>query len=271
MTADDRLSRIRQKIQRAKRHISELDVEIKAFLSTLPRPYIAEARRDLQTREVIYYAPATVPEPPPKIGLIAGDAIQNTKSALDHLAYQLFLVGSPNNVPGRHIYFPIAESSAKYHADSPGKVKGMRQDAISVINALKPYKGGNDLLWTLHRLSNIDKHRMLITAGTAHVAHSMTPSIREALQTGLDRIGHPEILDQISAISLDARLVEFPLKKGDELFRDLPNAEIANNVQISVEVVFGEPDVLHTMVVPTLFRMAQSVDDIIGRFKPFLA
>jgi hypothetical protein len=271
MTADDRLTRIRQKIERAARHISELESEIKAFLSRLPQPYRAEARRDPQTREVVYYAPVTVPETPLKISLVAGDVIQNLRSALDHLAYQLFMVGSRGGTTARHVYFPISESHEKYHREAPGKVKGMNQDAIKAINALKPYKDGNDVLWNLHRLSNIDKHRMLITAGAAHVAHSMTPGIRQALQHGLNRLGHPEILDQVRSISLDARQIKFPLKKGDELFRDFPNAEIDKNVEISVEVVFEEPDVLHTMVVPTLFRMAQSVDGIIVSFRSFLA
>lgn len=271
MTADESLAQIRQKIGRATRHISDLDIEIKAFLSRLPQPYIPEARRDPRTRAMVYYASADVPETPLAISLIAGDAIQNIRSTLDHLAYHLFMIGSRGGATGRHVYFPVSESAEKYRREAPGKVKGMRQDAIKAINALKPYKGGNDLLWSLHRLSNIDKHRMLITTGAAHVAHTMTPSMRKAFETGLNRIGRPEVLDQINSISLDARLVTIPLQKGDELFRDLPNSEVDKNVKVSVEVVFGELDMLHTMVVPTLLRMAQSVDDIVVSFRPFLA
>lgn len=271
MTDADRLARIRRKIERATRHISELDIEIKSFRSRLPQPYIPEARRDPQTRTVVYYASADVPETPLTISLIAGDAIQNIRSALDHLAYQLFTIGSPGSIAGRHVYFPVSESAEKYRCEAPRKVKGMRPDAIKAINALKPYKGGNDLLWNLHRLSNIDKHRMLVTTGAAHVAHTMTPSLRKAFETELNRIGRPELLDQIKSISLDARLVTIPLKKGDELFSDLPDSEVDKNVEVSVEVVFGEPDMLHTMVVPTLSRMAQSVEDIIVSFRPYLS
>jgi hypothetical protein len=32
--------------------------------------------------------------------------------------------------------------------------------------ALKPYKGGNDQLWALYRLNNIEKHRLLLTVGS---------------------------------------------------------------------------------------------------------
>ena len=38
----------------------------------------------------------------------------------------------------------------------------MSKAAIAAIDALKPYRGGDDLLWQLHRLENVDKHRVLI-------------------------------------------------------------------------------------------------------------
>jgi hypothetical protein len=39
----------------------------------------------------------------------------------------------------------------------------MRDAAIERIERLKPYKGGNDPLWRIHELDNIDKHRTLLT------------------------------------------------------------------------------------------------------------
>lgn len=41
--------------------------------------------------------------------------------------------------------------------------KGMCPKAIKAIDALKPYKGGNDALWRIHELDNIDKHCALFT------------------------------------------------------------------------------------------------------------
>ena len=44
----------------------------------------------------------------------------------------------------------------------------MRQDAIDAIRALEPYKGGKgENLWVLHRLNNIDKHRLIVTVGSS--------------------------------------------------------------------------------------------------------
>jgi hypothetical protein len=84
---------------------------------------------------------------------------KNLRSGLDHLAYALFMVGprGTSGSPAKHVYFPISDDSTKYVAESRGKVKGMRRDAIDAINAVKPYKGGNDTLWVLHKLNNVDK------------------------------------------------------------------------------------------------------------------
>jgi DNA primase len=132
-TADERLAPILFKIDRAKKHIADLDADRKAFLDT--RPYAVGAKRDPQTRKPIYYVTKVDPTP---IALAAtiGDIIQNLRSALDHLAYQLFLVGTAGSAgAGRRVYFPIARDAAEYKKDSARKVKGLRQDALDAIDA----------------------------------------------------------------------------------------------------------------------------------------
>jgi hypothetical protein len=127
---------------------------------------------------------------------IAGDVVHNLRSALDHLAKQLVLVGLTVAQPAvglsdkelRQIEFLIAESVARYEADKARKVKGMTLESIEDIDRLKPYKGGNDAPWRIHELDNIDKHSTLFT-----VAHDF-------LFTGLVRRGlsaesrHPAFL-----------------------------------------------------------------------------
>ena len=39
----------------------------------------------------------------------------------------------------------------------------MLPEAVEAIDKLKPYKGGNDALWRIHELDNVDKHRSLFT------------------------------------------------------------------------------------------------------------
>jgi len=87
-TIEERLAQITPKVERAKKHISDVNVEILSFLKT--DPYKVSTKRDPHTRKLIYYVSNIQPVPNP-IALMAGDAIQNMMSALDHLAYQVGL------------------------------------------------------------------------------------------------------------------------------------------------------------------------------------
>jgi hypothetical protein len=65
----------------------------------------------------------------------------------------------------KHAYFPIAESAASFVAGNyKGRkfVYGLPASERSIIEALKPYKGGNEMLCTLHHLDIMRKHRRLI-------------------------------------------------------------------------------------------------------------
>src|SRR3972149_3205168 len=114
MTADERLTLIRVKIERAKKHVGGIQAAIRAFHDT--RPYMVGAKRNPQTRQLIYYVSDLKPVPI-TIAAVAGDALQNLRSALDHLAYQLVVVGvgGPPPDPTR-VCYPIARDAASYPA-----------------------------------------------------------------------------------------------------------------------------------------------------------
>ena len=47
-------------------------------------------------------------------------------------------------------------------------MNGISDDAVTIIQSIRPYKEGNLLLWQLHRLDIFDKHRLLIFVGSAY-------------------------------------------------------------------------------------------------------
>lgn len=167
MTADERLEAIQLKIGRAKAHTDELRSAISSFFAT--SPYKVAAKRDPQTRKLVYYVSSVCPTPV-CFATVTGDIIQNLRSALDHLAYQLFVVGTNGSkAPGRHVSFLIAANAARYKSGLAGSVQGMRQDAINALSAVEPYNGGKGhQLWVLHELNNIDKYRLLVTVGSSY-------------------------------------------------------------------------------------------------------
>jgi hypothetical protein len=269
MTAEERLARIRIKIERAIKHMHELQAEVQSFLDM--QPYKVGVKRDPDTRRLIYYV-LSVEQPPPLIAAITGDILQNLRSALDHLAYHLADIGTAGKGPFRHIYFPISENATKYHADLPKKVKGIRPDAIKAIDALKPYGGGNDIFWRLHRLNNIDKHRLLVTVGSAYNSVNIGPMMHRTMkQTWIDA-GFDKA-DDIPMLDLFLRPADrlFPLRAGDELFVDLPEAELDEQMQFRFEIAFGEPkDVAGEPLTEALQQMIDVVENTVVSFKSLL-
>jgi hypothetical protein len=153
----------RMKLDRAKQRMKELEEALQSFYATNPFKFSGKA--DLQAGKVVYTMDS-VKDAPDEASLIAGEIIQNLRSALDHLAYQLFLRAGGTGA-GKNIYFPIGGSKTSYENKKSSRTYGMTQQAVAAIDALKPYKGGNDVLWQLHELNNVDKHRLILTVGSA--------------------------------------------------------------------------------------------------------
>ena len=264
MPADERLALIQVKIERAKEHIINLNSAIRTFFDSTP--YQVSTKRDPQTRKLIYYVSGIQPTPT-CFATITGDVIQNLRSALDHLAQQLFLVGTNGVTPGRHVYFPIERNAAEYKSQLLRKVKGMRQDAIDALNAIEPYKGGKGhMLWVLQELNNIDKHRLLVTVGSSFQSVNIGAHMRPMMQMNAAGIPFPKM-------DLYVRPADnlFPLKVGDELFIDAVDAEVNKEMDFRFNIALSEPGVLEgAALLDTLQYFSDLVNNTVLLFKPCL-
>jgi hypothetical protein len=281
MTADERIQSIRFKIKRAEKHLGDLFGALRAFKES--RPYKVRAERDPQSRQPIYYIDSVEPLPV-LIAAIIGDTIQNTRSAWDHLAWHLVEVGCAAQgitltaTERKQIGFPIidTDSAANYEASRNRKVKGMRNDAINKIDALKPYKGGNDTLWQLNQLNNIDKHRFLLTAGLslrAISAKSVLPQGIIRIFAGSDGRPTSEYISERNLLLIPKKPI-FPLEKNTKLFVDVPDAEIdlEDDQKFRFDVAFSEPGIVEGKAVyPTLVEFINLVNATVPRFKDDLA
>lgn len=192
---------------------------------------------------------------------------------MDHLAYHLaWINGTRDEKILKATYFPISDDSTKYKAEAPGKVKGMSQAARKAIDACNPYKGGNDTLWLIHKLNNIDKHRFLVTIGLSLGAISANTVLPRGMihiyptSRGIEsrRIAPAELF----LIPENPR----PLNVGDILFTDPSGAKVNEKVQFRFDVAFSEPGIAEREpLLQTLVQMADRVDDLIASFGPLLA
>ena len=161
-----KIQSIQLKVDRAQRHINSLGEEITKFLDTQPFKVATRAHPQLPYATVFYLESAA--DIPTDLPIIAGDVIQNLRSALDHLAWQL--VEASGGIGDTGTGFPIFDralfkSQKEEERFFTRKIGGMRQEIQDAIRNTSPFKGGNDILWAIHNINNIDKHRLLITVG----------------------------------------------------------------------------------------------------------
>jgi hypothetical protein len=244
LSSSDKLILVRVKIERAKKHLHYLETSLISYRGKRKTELIKQENRQPGTPPIVEM---NLPVIPFDALAAAGDVIQNLRSAFDHLAFQLFTVGSPGQTPSRRFGFPICSSSEAYEADKVTKVEGMRQDAKEAIDRLKPYKGGNDDLWLLHQLNNIDKHNFLLTEGEDVLC--------EADWMDVPSSDHPF----------------YWLKSGDPnfvgVFGDQPN----NYLHSSTQQVFDNAGVSRVnAMLPTLYHLVEVVDAIAIGFLPYL-
>jgi len=249
--AEERLALILVKVERAKQHLSELEIARQRFLDT--EPYAFASKRDPQTGDTAVYM-TRVEAPPVEIGLIAGDVIHNLRSALDHLACQLVI--AHGNTPTKQTSFPIYDSVAKYHAHRIGKIKGASTSAIKAIDEIEPYQSGKgDLLWVLHELDIADKHRALLTSITC---------LTEAVFGTSSRYLAPGRAGRFLVLQLGGTL-----KVGDVILTF--QRELYKDMQPTFDISFGKSEIIEGKPVHnTLRSLIDFVRNRICDFQPWL-
>jgi hypothetical protein len=136
--------------------------------------------RDERGRITQIHTHIIIHNPPMEIGTIVGDVVHNLRAALDLMACDLVRNGggNPNNV-----YFPFCdkpEELARKLKDKNFHRAGAR--AISLLEELKPYRGGNAALRAIHDMDVQDKHQTLIPIWTQSSGELMAFRVSETFE-----------------------------------------------------------------------------------------
>jgi hypothetical protein len=241
LNAEERLITIRVKIKRAKKHLAELEEAAGSYrdaYSQVPLP-----NQSIGTSGGV---PQFIRLPIIHFDMlaIAGDVLHNLRSSLDHVVYNLALIANPNASEDilRKVEFPIGESLEKYETLRRRKIEGVIEPrTIKFIDGLKPYKGGNDVLWKLHETNNIDKHRNLVRVGV------------DILCDGDGFDGY---------YLLKANAPPFTGVYADRREQDAKLPAVGGVVQAHI----GEGEAL----IPTLHYLVDFVEGLVESFRPFL-
>ncbi len=265
LAADDRLAIVQQKAERANKHIGDLRTAIGAFIAS--RPYEFGTSITPLNGQLRYCITGMRPIPM-QIPLIMGNAIHDLRAALDHLATQLYQVGTGSSGTSKDTAFYIHRKKSTYEHHFPERVRGMRQDAIDALAALEPYEGGKgELFCALHDLDIVDKHRALVAAASGLEAYDMMPS----MNIGVSQ----KMRDHYKGVSLFMRGPSHlcPLEIGTEIPMDVMQGDVKLDpyAHFLYDVSLYEPDIIKS---EPMLEIAQRFADLVGNtvkaFRPLL-
>jgi hypothetical protein len=230
-------NRIINKFNWASGHVEKFEQTMHYFAKDYPNILVHEL--DNETGEKVCRV-NEVPVLPDTFSLIMGDALHNLRSTLDYLVCELVRV--QGNEPTTQTAFPIFDNQELYQKGKARRTKGMSTVAVEAIDRIEPWRDGEGhMLWRLHKLNNIDKHRILLTMALVNMGRTMTDPEKAQLRSGQRETEQTKInvFDWILNTSRSA-----PLTPGQEIFRIPPGQDISFAVDVAVpetEVAEGVP------------------------------
>lgn len=163
----------RLKIKRANEHIQDARKRVVEFFETHPYEVFTDVDTVEQRESLKIRLNAS---PPSEISIIVAEAVYHLRSSLDQLACVLAEANGAKDTS--QTYFPFAGDESEFKKRGvQNKINMLHPEAISMLSDLKPYRGGNDLLWALGRLANIDKHKKIIPIGSGRFGHEIKLTI----------------------------------------------------------------------------------------------
>lgn len=252
------------KHQWAKQHIDKLDNFLAHFRTKNLRAI--EEKHDQITGDVTYYV-TEVPPVPVEIPLIVGDALQSLRCALDYVACGMVVAGG--GAVTSKTKFPIVKVATDWEVSGLRMVAGAHQLAIEALRRIQPYEGGNYFLWALHRLNNIDKHRLLLAVCLINSARTISP-YEEAAKVNLTEPGliADTSLGRVRIIPRESPAI--PLYAGQELLT-LPMSQSYDEMCFFIDVAVTEPGIAEsTPVLMLLYLMLDEIGRIIRDLARFL-
>ena len=236
-------------------HIRELDAEIQRYVNAKPDVVVRQQESDLDNFTGKLDTGGALPA---RLPIIVGDFLQNLRSALDYLVWEL--VGAANNQPSRENMFPICSTLDAFKAQiKRGRLQGMAPDAIAEIQSLQPYHLGQDFdkstLFVIDDLCNINKHRRILLTSV----HGGSVPFDE-FQT-VDIGGQPMVKIDVSRLNKDAKIGPFPIVDG---------TKVQVNSQVVAFIAFDEGAVKNMEMTHLMMSMMMFIrDEVIPKFERF--
>lgn len=238
------------KIERAYKHIAELQSEVTQFIAKNPyRVVVEQDRKTLDDLFVIRFQDQI----PTGFPAIIGDAIHDLRAALDLLACDLV---RDNGGDVEDVHFPFCRNKHDFENTIKERhIDRASPDIVGIFRSLEPYHRGNDALWAIHELD---------------ISHK-----QKTLHSGFYFTGIPNCLiarpDGSPFFSMTNCWIG-PIKDGLTICRFpgrvLQGVKTGQQFKGTFQITFGDGQAFHGQsVIPTLHQLAGLVDAIVKTFE----
>jgi hypothetical protein len=180
------------------------------------------------------------------LSVMVGDVVHNLRASLDLMIYAMMkLFGQ---TPNDYTRFPFRKTRKEVKAAiKGGTIKGFPAAIKTLIVTVKPYKGRNNPLYTLHTLDIVDKHHNLVA--TRVFAGLTVKTVGEA--------GTRYYVNFSPEASTEESIIRVP-----------QDEQIEGYHQPMLHVSFDRVQGLKTKsVLPTLLRLSRYVTEVINVFE----
>ena len=236
---DDLFHGARRKIKRADQHIVHLSEVFDSFLKS--DFHEISIKKNSETGQ--HWLEVAVHPMPEDVPLILGDALHNLRTSLD------FVSTAITRAAGKSVdycKFPFRKTREEVIAAINGGLKETAPSSVisAIVDEVKPYKGGNDALYTLHDLDIKDKHLLIV------------PTISIATIKGVSFTFGGLLIQNSTFIVEGGQKIRFEgPPSGPEW-----DLQIQNKGKPSCEVIFPEINAFYMEpVIPTLHKLSQLV------------
>jgi hypothetical protein len=265
------LEGVRLKLARAQEHLEMLDGEIVSFLER--EPYRIAYERNSDGTEHVFrvnvaeYAPLA-------LSVIIGDCLQNTRSALDHLVWQLAILSGKRATPRRQTAFPICDTPGAFTSKgTKDKIADLTAQYRAQIKSLQPFNISEPTkhwLWHLNELARVDRHRILHVVGGVHHVGNFVAGERDDDGNFGPLTGKFIPSVEVSTVPFKdgAEVAKLSIHPGDSN-TDVTNVEV--KAEFTFKIAFGQDVGIITAynVVDVLSNILDHIEtDVVAPFEP---
>jgi hypothetical protein len=242
------------KLQWAKGHIEQLETRSSAYLRerlklTVHRDFMGQL-----IMTVTYQG-----DLPANFGLMIGDIATNLRSTLDHIIWHIVSPHLTADDREEDVSFPFPKTKDRLEKSiKKTLIDRAGPEAAAIIRNIKPYPRGDDDLWTLNKLANSDKHRILAIVSDYVQLHGVRRKEghgREPIEFNDLKMGHgPGLVRDLHINGTGIRVGQHGNVDHEQL-------------DMTFHIMFSEGQPFSGLsVLPTLTTLAHKVEDILAKF-----